>query len=203
MRRLEGTSDATKLVVTIAVLVATVGIIQTIWNPNDFRTTHELFGKSSALGSIDIPYNDVTVLMLALLVAVGLRILLYRTRLGVSMRATVDDRSLTVMNGARPNRSSQASWIIGTQLGVARRNSGGSEAEPVGAAADVADRQRVRRVDDRATAKPADDVRRRTRGRPRERLVVGYLPKIKTGAQYLSGVRDVTPSPSCSSRSCS
>src|ERR1700712_1249180 len=41
MRQLEGTSDVTKLVVTIAVLVATVGIIQTVWNPDDFRTTHE------------------------------------------------------------------------------------------------------------------------------------------------------------------
>ena len=55
-------------------------------------------------------------LVLALLVAIGLRLLLYNTRLGVAMRATVDDRSLAVMNGADPNRASQASWIIGTQL---------------------------------------------------------------------------------------
>jgi branched-chain amino acid transport system permease protein len=193
MRRLEGTSDATKLVVTVAVLVATVGLIQTIWNPNDFRTTHELFGKKFSLGSIDIPYNDVTVLILAAAVAIGLRILLYRTRLGVSMRATVDDRALAVMNGARPDRASQASWIIGTQLaslaGILVAPKLNLSALPLtllivnAYAASMIGRLR---------SLPMTFVGALIVGLAND-WVVGYLPKITTGAQYLSGVRDVTP----------
>ena len=193
MRQLEGTSDVTKMVVTIAVLVATVGIIQTIWNPDDFRTTHELFGNKFSLGSIDIPYNDVTVLILALLVAVGLRVLLFRTRLGVSMRATVDDRSLTVLNGARPNRSSQASWIIGTQLaslaGILVAPKLNLSALPLtlliinAYAASMIGRLR---------SLPMTFVGALIVGLAND-YVVGYLPKITTGAQYLSGLRDVTP----------
>jgi branched-chain amino acid transport system permease protein len=193
MRRLEGTSDATKLVVTVAVLVATVGIIQTIWDPNDFRTTHELFGKKFTISGIDIPYNDVTVLILALLVAIGLRILLYRTRLGVSMRATVDDRALAVMNGARPDRASQASWIIGTQLaslaGILVAPKLNLSALPLTllivnayAAAMIG----------RLRSLPMTFVGALIVGLAND-LVVGYLPDVHTGAQYLSGIRDVTP----------
>ena len=45
-----------------------------------------------------------------------LYLLLYRTRLGVTMRATVDDRSLLMLNGGRPDRMSLASWAIGASL---------------------------------------------------------------------------------------
>jgi branched-chain amino acid transport system permease protein len=193
MRRLEGASDATKLVVTVAVLVATVGIIQTIWNPDEFRTTHELFGNKFSIGSIDIPYNDVTVLVLAGLVALGLRLLLYNTRLGIAMRATVDDRTLAVMNGARPNRASQASWIIGTQLaslaGILVAPKLNLSALPLTllivnayAAAMIG----------RLRSLPMTFVGALIVGLATD-LVVGYLPKIHTGAQYLSGLRDVTP----------
>ncbi len=193
MRRLEGTSDATKLVVTVAVLVATVGIIQTIWDPDKFRTTHELFGDKFSIGGIDIPYNDVTVLALAAAVAIGLRILLYRTRLGVAMRATVDDRSLAVLNGARPDRASQASWIIGTQLaslaGILVAPKLNLAALPLTllivnayAAAMIG----------RLRSLPMTFVGALIVGLAND-WVVGYLPKIKTGSQYLSGLRDVTP----------
>ncbi|HEX4432599.1 MAG TPA: ABC transporter permease [Frankiaceae bacterium] len=193
MRRLEGTSDATKLVVTVAVLVATVGIIQTIWDPTAFRTTHELFGNKFTVANIDIPYNDVTVLVLALLVAIGLRLLLYRTRLGIAMRATVDDRSLAVMNGARPNRASQASWIIGTQLaalaGILVAPKLNLSALPLtllivnAYAASMIGRLR---------SLPMTFVGALILGLAND-LVVGYLPKIKTGQQYVSGLGAVTP----------
>ena len=193
MRRLDGTSDATKLVVTVAVLVGTVGVIQTIWSPDQFRTTRELFGDKFSLGSIDVPYNDVTVLVLAALVAIGLRLLLYRTRLGVAMRAAVDDRSLAVLNGARPNRASQASWIIGTQLaslaGILVAPKLNLSALPLtllivnAYAASMIGRLR---------SLPMTFVGALILGLAND-LVIGYLPKIRTGSQYLSGIRDVTP----------
>ena len=43
----------------------------------------------------------------------GLRLLLFRTRTGLAMRAAVDDRALTTLNGARPHRSAMLAWAIG------------------------------------------------------------------------------------------
>jgi branched-subunit amino acid ABC-type transport system permease component len=42
--------------------------------------------------------------------------LLFKTRMGVTMRATVDDRSLLMLNGGRPDRMSLFSWGIGAAL---------------------------------------------------------------------------------------
>ena len=61
-------------------------------------------------------WHDVTILLVAVALAVGLRVLLYRTRVGVSMRAVVDDRPLVELNGARPDRVSLVSWMIGVSL---------------------------------------------------------------------------------------
>ena len=117
MRRLEGTSDASKLVVTLALALSFLGIAQWIWNPTTYRSIPPLFsGHTLVLGPIRISYNDLTVLIIALLVAIGLRLLLYRTRLGVTMRATVDDRTLTALNGSSSVANARSAWVIGCVL---------------------------------------------------------------------------------------
>ena len=81
MRRLEGTTEAAKLVVTLAVGLSLLGLAQWIWNPNTYRAIPPLFqGDTLVLGTIRVSYNDLVILALALLVAIVLRVLLYRTR---------------------------------------------------------------------------------------------------------------------------
>jgi branched-chain amino acid transport system permease protein len=117
MRRLEGVSEASKLVVTLAVALMLLGIAQWIWNPTTYRALPPLFNNDTlVLGSIRISYNDVTVLILALVVAIGLRLFLYRTRMGVTMRASVDDRTLTSLNGSSAIANTRNAWIIGSML---------------------------------------------------------------------------------------
>ena len=117
MRRLEGTSEASKLVVTLALALSFLGIAQWIWNPTTYRSIPPLFsGHTLVLGPVRISYNDLTVLIIALLVAIGLRLLLYRTRLGVTMRASVDDRTLTALNGSSSVANARAAWVIGCVL---------------------------------------------------------------------------------------
>jgi branched-chain amino acid transport system permease protein len=117
MRRLEGTSEAAKLVVTLALALAMVAIVNWIWNPLTYRALPPLFpGETLVMGPIRISYNDVIVLAVALFVAVALRVLLYRTRLGVTMRASVDDRRLLVLNGASSTRSARSAWVVGCVL---------------------------------------------------------------------------------------
>ena len=117
MRRLVGTTDATQLVVTISVLAAAVGVAQWIWSPDESHSLNHFWeGNTVAIGSVRVTWHAVFALALALVVALGLRLLLFRTRSGMTMRATVDDRKLTMLNGARPGQSSMLAWAIGCSL---------------------------------------------------------------------------------------
>lgn len=117
MRRLEGTSQTTKLMVTVAILLSLVAAVLWIWDPNKNRSFQPFFkGRVVEVLGVRVPYSDITTLVVALIVAVGLWVLLTRTRVGVAMRATVDDRSLAVLNGSRPEVPGMLAWGISTML---------------------------------------------------------------------------------------
>ena len=117
MRRLQGTTEVTKIVVTVAVALGLVSLALWIWNPGTFRTIRPLWsGRVIVWGPVRISWNDVAVLVLAGLVAGGLRILLHSTRIGVAMRATVDDPSLVARNGSRAVVNARVAWVIGASL---------------------------------------------------------------------------------------
>jgi branched-chain amino acid transport system permease protein len=119
MHRLEGTSEATRMVVTLSLLLGLLAVIDWIWPPTTQRLVPPLFaGKVFTVLDQRVPYNDVVVMAAALLVAVALRVLLYRTRSGVEMRATVDDRALATLNGASARRTATRSWAAGSTLAV-------------------------------------------------------------------------------------
>ena len=117
MRRLHGASEATKLVVTVAVMLGLVSFALWVWNPGTARSVRPLWsGKVVEVGIVRVSYNDLLVLGVAAAVAIVLRLLLYSTRAGVAMRATVDDRDLALLTGAQPNRSTRLAWVVGTML---------------------------------------------------------------------------------------
>ena len=118
IRGLEGTSEIVKLVVPISVLLAAIGLANWVWKPTDSHSIQPFFGadhKVTVFGVV-LLWHDLTILLVAVALAIGLRVLLYRTRIGVSMRAVVDDRPLLELNGARPDRVSLVSWMIGVSL---------------------------------------------------------------------------------------
>jgi branched-chain amino acid transport system permease protein len=55
-------------------------------------------------------------MIVAVAVAAGLRLLLYNTRIGTQMRATVDDKALAGLTGADPDRANRYAWMFSTQL---------------------------------------------------------------------------------------
>jgi len=117
MRGLVGTTEATKLVVSISLLVGMIGLANVIWKPGVSRPMSTFFqGQTIDLGVTTITYHQAITIAVAILVAVGLRLLLFRTRMGVSMRANVDDRTLALLNGARPDRVAIYSWAVGSSL---------------------------------------------------------------------------------------
>ena len=123
MSRLRDTSEVTRLVVPIAVLLAINGVATWIWfrDGNRAIVPKKFFGEKhlEVLGQA-VYYHQLIGVAAAALTAAALWFLMFRTRVGVTMRATVDDPRLLMLNGGRPQRASKISWAIGASLaGVA------------------------------------------------------------------------------------
>lgn len=117
MRRLDATSDAIKAVVTIALMLGLLGLSVALWSPTVGRPVSNLFaGRVIELGGVRIPWHQIVSMTTALAVAVCLKLILNATRIGVAMRAAVDNRSLAALNGANPAAASMLAWAIGCGL---------------------------------------------------------------------------------------
>ena len=104
------------LVVTVAILVATLGLAQQVWPP-EARSVQPFFaGTSFEMFGFFITAHQVLTIALSLVVAVGLYALLNRTRIGTAMRASVDNPELLKLFGGQPERVAALSWAIGTSL---------------------------------------------------------------------------------------
>ncbi len=117
MRRLHDATPITRIVVPIGLLVALIQGATIIWPPDRSRSLPRFFvGDSVELGGVVVEYHQLVVFVAAVAVAVGLRVLLYRTRIGVAMRAVVDSRDLAGLNGVSPDRVSGLAWALGCSL---------------------------------------------------------------------------------------
>ena len=117
MRRLRDAALVVQLMVTVGLMLAFMGITLTIWKPNTSvggrALLHFFEGSGVEVAGVTATWHRIVTVLVALAIAIGLRLLLYRTRLGISMRAVVDNRNLAALNGARPSVVSSASWALG------------------------------------------------------------------------------------------
>jgi branched-chain amino acid transport system permease protein len=117
MRRLTTAPLVSQLVVTIGLMLFLIGLAATFWDPGETRSVGTFFGSDGFnIGQTFLPWYRLITIVAGLLLAVAIRLLLYRTRLGVAMRAVVDNRELAALNGARPGLTSQFSWALGTSM---------------------------------------------------------------------------------------
>ena len=118
MRKLEGAPLVIQLLVTVGVMYFILTATAQIWEQNESRKLYAFFGtKSFDVGAINITYHRAIVLAVAIAVAILLR-LLFKSRLGVSMRAVVDNRGLAGLTGTNPSVVSAVAWSIGGLLGA-------------------------------------------------------------------------------------
>ena len=117
IRPLYGASLGVTLVVTLGILLALLGAADAIWKPVVTRQLPSIFaGHQVNVFGVVVTYYQVMVLVVSVVVAFGLRVLFTRTRVGITMRAVVDDRDLTARSGASPVRAAQLSWALGASL---------------------------------------------------------------------------------------
>jgi branched-chain amino acid transport system permease protein len=120
MRRLHGSPTGVSLVVTVALLAILLGGATNIWPPQEARTLPAFFsGTDIDIAGVVVTVHELIVIGVAIAVAVLLRFVLFHTRAGVTMRAVVDNRELSALNGAYPERVAQLSWAMGAVLAAA------------------------------------------------------------------------------------
>ncbi|HEX3979911.1 MAG TPA: branched-chain amino acid ABC transporter permease, partial [Acidimicrobiales bacterium] len=116
MRRLHGASAERPVMVTLGLLVILTGVATIVWSPTTERQVNNMVSGQFRLVGINIQYQEVLIIGVALAVAIALRALFYSTRTGYALRAVVDDPELLAMSGVSPNRMSQYGWILGFMM---------------------------------------------------------------------------------------
>lgn len=118
MRGLHGTTEVVRLSVTVAVFAFVVGLANWIWPSDASREAFLRFfeGNVVSIGGVNISWHKLITFAIAIGVAVLLRLLLFKTRTGIAMRAVVDDDSLAELNGARPDRIAMFAWALSASL---------------------------------------------------------------------------------------
>ncbi len=102
MNRAARSGLVVQLMATVALMVFLMGLAAWIWNQNESRSIPYLFGSwiphrrdVRALAPCDHDHAGVVI-------AIGLRLFLRRSRTGLAMRAVVDSPTLAAMHGATP-----------------------------------------------------------------------------------------------------
>ena len=116
IRRVADSGVGVTLVVTCAVLVGLIGAAEKIWPPGVHQVQQFFAGHGVTLGMVRISGNELLTVALAVVVGAVLWAFLTFTRLGVAMRAAVDDKELLALHGGRPNLMSSIAWAMGSAL---------------------------------------------------------------------------------------
>lgn len=120
MKNLRGTSEVTKIVVSIGVMLGIQALATWLWNPvaSTPRQFQKFFGPKAVVEifGVKISWHEIIAFVIAVLIAAVIRLLFVRTRSGVAMRAVVDDPDLLQLNGGRPERLALISWAGGAFL---------------------------------------------------------------------------------------
>jgi branched-chain amino acid transport system permease protein len=117
MRHLQGKELVVQLLVTVGLMFAFIGLANMIWDQNQSHTLPQLFGQGGVdIAGVTLTWARLFTIGVAVALAIGLRLLLFQTRLGVSMRAVVDNRGLASLSGTRSELVSSFSWALGCSL---------------------------------------------------------------------------------------
>ncbi len=118
IRGIEGASEVITIVVTTSLMIGLLGLANLVWPPGENRNVVGFFNDTKAISifGVNVTVHRLIMVGVAVVVVGLLWLLLNRTRIGVAMRAVVDDRALLQLNGGRPGLVSMFSWALGSSL---------------------------------------------------------------------------------------
>lgn len=116
-RPVRNTDLAAQLVTSLAVAAILQNIVSaTVDARSQSVATPELLSESSQVGALSIPNLEILTLALTVLVLGGLGWLLYRTRIGLEMRAAAENFEMARLLGVRANRVITIAFAISGAL---------------------------------------------------------------------------------------
>ena len=115
-RSLEQSSQASKVVVPVGLLILLQQLAEIIYGSGSRPVAPFLPQSSIDLGSVQVGYDQLVIIAIALLVLGGLTVFLRSSRIGVAMRAVVDDRELVESAGFSSDRVTMFTWALGVFL---------------------------------------------------------------------------------------
>jgi branched-chain amino acid transport system permease protein len=104
------------LVVTVGLMVGCIGLASQVWKPAARAVPPFFAGHGQHIGAVFVTAHQLITMAVAGLVALGLYLLLNRTRIGAAMRASVDNPELLRLFGGAPDRVAALSWGLGIAL---------------------------------------------------------------------------------------
>ena len=113
---LAGATAAARVAATVGLLVGIQGAIVGVFGPAVTPMRYFLPTTTFSVGDVNIRYEQLIVMLLALGAVVALYLLFARTRLGAGMQAVVDDPALFALQGTNPATVRRAAWIIGSSF---------------------------------------------------------------------------------------
>jgi branched-chain amino acid transport system permease protein len=117
IQRVDPSNVAAALSITVGLTLLLYGLVNNVIWKAGARAVPQFFGFNgfTVLG-VKISWEDAITVGVAIAIAVGLRLFLYRSRTGIAMRGVVDNRPLIGLFAGRPARLSTLSWSIGASL---------------------------------------------------------------------------------------
>jgi branched-subunit amino acid ABC-type transport system permease component len=112
-RSLANAPDALIVIGTVGVLLVVEGLLYLIYGDATRSTPEFLPTSGFQLGGVLISWGQVISVAVSATGAAGLYLFLKRARLGVSMRAVVDNPRLVSLSGDKPDRVRRAGWAMG------------------------------------------------------------------------------------------
>lgn len=115
-RRLTGQRVTYQVVGTIGIVLAVQGAVAAVFGHNTLRMEQFLPKGSETFrfAGIVIGVDQIIVAVVALVAVLGLFALFRSARVGISMRAVVDDPELLAMQGTDPRSVRRFAWVIGS-----------------------------------------------------------------------------------------
>jgi branched-chain amino acid transport system permease protein len=117
-RPLRGAPRLAPLITAIGISIILQQVAMMIWSRNPMSFPQILHNPVFEIGGAHISGVQIAIILISFLMMGGLTLLVYRTRLGIAMRATSENPQVAGLMGININKVISATFVIGAGLGA-------------------------------------------------------------------------------------
>lgn len=115
-RRLAGLDTAARIVATVGLLLAFQGLTQRLYGATPILSLPFISTRTFRVAGVNVGYDQLTTVVLSLVCVGALLLFFRRSKLGLQMRAVVDNTELLGLTGSSPVVVRRWAWAIGSSF---------------------------------------------------------------------------------------